>query len=130
MQRALQETRALYHLLGRIMLSIKLTIDMTSAASNAVPNPSTLNPPTIQAVKRIIRALMTKVNSPRVRILSGRVSRIRIGRKKAFRNPITRAARSNTHPLTIVMPDINQAATARESAHMNHLIKSLVMLLF
>ena len=39
----------------------------------------------------IIQALITNKNMPRVTRVAGRVKKIRIGRKIAFRTPITRA---------------------------------------
>ena len=48
-----------------------------------------------------IRALITKVKRPRVRILMGSVSRIRIGRNNAFNMPrIAAAKNADAKPLT------------------------------
>lgn len=58
---------------------------------SAHQNPSTTNPGTRFEVMRMTEALMTKVNSPNVRILIGRVRKIRIGRRTALMMPRTTA---------------------------------------
>ena len=67
-----------------------------------------------------IKALMTKVNKPRVKILIGSVSKIRIGRTKPFRMARTMAmemASVNTllePSLTMLMPGIIQAMSSSD----------------
>jgi len=54
---------------------------------NAGINPSTIKFLTIEATKRIIRALITKVKRPKLKKFIGRVKRIRIGLIKILTNP-------------------------------------------
>src|SRR6266567_5053757 len=48
---------------------------------------------------------MTRVNSPRVRIVAGRVRKMRIGRRNALRSPSTRAATNTVGQLSTVTPE-------------------------
>lgn len=62
------------------------------------------NPFTIEAVSHNIKAFITRVNKPRVKILIGKVrSRIR-GRIKAFIKPNTKTVIKSAQPDAIVMP--------------------------
>lgn len=74
------------------LISNELITESTIAKSNADKNPFTWNSGTKLDTKRIITALITNVNNPKVRILTGRVSRRSRGRITALRIPSTRAA--------------------------------------
>ena len=63
---------------------------------------STSNPGTIALASMTIRAFITKVNKPSVKILSGKVSAKTIGRIKALIRPkISAVTRAAKNPLTI-----------------------------
>ena len=74
-------------------------METTSAPQNAGQNPATWKPSPNRAaaalVNQRIRALITKVKSPRVRIRRGHVSIVRSGRTSAFNNPKTSATTRN-----------------------------------
>lgn len=55
------------------------TTDKTTEATKAVPNPETLNPGTIFFITNNNKALITKVNKPKVSTLIGKVSKISKG---------------------------------------------------
>ena len=57
----------------------ELTIDRMMLNKSAHQNPSTTNPGTILLVNNISKALITKVNNPSVKILTGKVRASRIG---------------------------------------------------
>jgi hypothetical protein len=65
----------------------QFTILINNPAKRAGQNPTISSPGTIPDAifKRI--ALITRVNSPKVRIFMGRVRSIKIGLKKRFKNP-------------------------------------------
>src|SRR5438105_2535422 len=70
----------------------KLTRDTSSAPRNAAPKSgTTMPPPWMTEASQNTMAFTTRVNSPSVRRLSGRVSSNRIGRKNAFSRPRIRA---------------------------------------
>src|SRR5690242_170648 len=56
-------------------------------------------------------ALTTKMKIPKVRIIRGAASSSRIGRRKAFNIPRSRAAATKAPKLSYRMPLISQAAT-------------------
>ncbi len=56
---------------------------------SADQNPDTLNPGTIAPASMMIRALITKVNNPSVRILTGKVRAMMIGFINVLRSPRT-----------------------------------------
>lgn len=60
--------------------------------TRAVPKPSILNPGVKLLAKSSIRALITKVNNPKVSRFKGKVKRISTGLIKALTKPIMTAA--------------------------------------
>ena len=60
------------------------TIDTTSQARNAEPQPSIVKPGTSFATNAITTALINNRNKPRVRTVNGSVNRISKGRTIAF----------------------------------------------
>jgi hypothetical protein len=59
--------------------------------NNAIQKESTLNPPTILAHNKIITALITSKNNPKVKIVAGKVNNTNIGLINTFNNPRTTA---------------------------------------
>jgi len=66
-------------------------IDKTKLNINAAKNPSTANPKTNLSTKRIINALITRENNPRVRRVIGKVNKTKTGLIKVLINPKTTA---------------------------------------
>lgn len=77
---------------GLKLCNAEFIIDNTKLRIKAHRNPSTLNPGTKFAAKRIKNAFITNVKSPSVIMLIGKVNSSRIGFKIALIIPITRAA--------------------------------------
>lgn len=73
------------------MFIIQLTQDNTIAPQNAGQNPATSNPFTTVATNQNNKALITKVNKPRVKIFTGKVKITNIGLSKAFTKPNNKA---------------------------------------
>lgn len=65
--------------------------DKITLKNKAVQNVSTLKPSTIFEHSKIMTALMTNKNKPKVRIVTGRVSITKMGLIKIFSNPRTTA---------------------------------------
>jgi len=84
-----------------------LSTDMKMLAKNAVQKVSTLKPFTSRATSKIINALITKINSPNVSSVSGKVRMNSRGLMTAFAKPSKSAdaikdeERSNFRPLNI-----------------------------
>src|SRR2546422_6654223 len=74
-------------------LITKVKNDIRSQPPSADQKPCTLKPITTLAAIHSIPAFTTSVNSPRVRMLSGRVRRRTSGRTTAFSTPIVTAAK-------------------------------------
>ena len=68
---------------------------MKMLAKNAVQNPDTLNPDTIDDTKSIINALITNRNNPKVKIVNGIVSQITMGLMIALASPSKSAEINN-----------------------------------
>lgn len=66
-------------------------IDNRTLKIKAVQNPLTPNPSINLSAKRIIRALITKRNNPRVKMVTGNVKIIKIGFTKRLRIAKTKA---------------------------------------
>ena len=64
---------------------------MKMLAKKAVQNPETLKPLTSDATSKIISALITSKNRPKVSSVSGKVNRINKGRTIAFAKPNNKA---------------------------------------
>lgn len=77
--------------------------------NNAAPKPSTLNPGTSFATSKNIKALMTKVNKPKVRMLIGRVKSNNKGLMNMLTNPITNAAQKAGITPARLIPGTTQA---------------------
>ena len=78
----------------------------TTAASNAVLKPAMLKPGTIRPMIKSNIALMTKVNRPKVMMLIGRVSKMRIGFKINVSMPQTTAITIRVDQPPMVIPGI------------------------
>ncbi len=66
--------------------------------------PSTVKPGTILLVSRMRSALITKVNSPNVKMFIGNVKKTRIGFKRILKMPRTKATRSAVQKLATCTP--------------------------
>ncbi len=66
-------------------------MERISAPSTAGQNPATVNPSTKVDTNQNKKPLITKVNSPKVRIFKGRVKNIKIGLITAFTKPNNKA---------------------------------------
>lgn len=76
-------------------------IDNTTLKSNAVQKVSTLNPPTILVHNKIIIALITNKNNPKVTMVKGSVNNTNMGFIKILSNPNTTAtSKAVTKPST------------------------------
>lgn len=80
--------------------------------SKAVQKVSTLNPPTILAHSKMITALITSKNNPKVRIVNGNVKMTNIGFIKTLNNPKTTATSNEVVKLFTTTPFINRAITS------------------
>ena len=69
-------------------------------------NPPGLNPAITELASKIIDALITKVNNPKVKMLIGKVIKSRIGRKKIFNTAKNAASQNADQPLAISTPGI------------------------
>jgi len=76
----------------------------TTAASRAVPKFFTPNPGTILAINIIRAAFITKVKRPKVKKLTGRVNKIRIGFRTIDNTPHTTATTPSVPQSTITIP--------------------------
>lgn len=74
--------------------------------SNAVQNESTTKPPTILEQSKMIKALMTNRNNPKVTRVTGNVKNIKIGFTKILSNPKTTATIIEVTKLETVIPDM------------------------
>ena len=63
-------------------------MDKTRLKSSAHQKPSTLKPETRLVVNKIRRALITNVNKPKVKMLTGNVKITKIGLIKVFKTPM------------------------------------------
>jgi len=71
---------------------IQVINDKIILNKRATKNPLTLKPGNIAAAKPTIKAFITRVNSPNVKMFIGKVKKIKIGRIKEFIAPKTMAA--------------------------------------
>lgn len=69
----------------------KLRTAMKILAKNAVQNPDTLKPDTNEDTRRIISALITSRKNPKVKIVSGMVSKMTTGLMIALAKPSSNA---------------------------------------
>jgi hypothetical protein len=82
----------------------KLTTLITREPNTAVQNPWTSKPGMTPDTILSIRAFITKVKRPKVRIFMGSVKRITIGRKKALSTPNMAAAKKAEKKPLVRMP--------------------------
>ncbi len=78
-----------------------LTIDNTKLNHKAVQNPSTLKPSTNLSANKIINALMTNKNNPKVKNVIGSDKIVRIGFTIVFKNAKTTATKNAVKNLLI-----------------------------
>ncbi len=88
----------------RIELRIVDAIDSTIEPRSAGINPPTDNPGTKYEVNISITALITKANSPKVRRVKGKDTRLKIGLIKVFTTPRTIDARIAVVKLSTLIP--------------------------
>ena len=78
---------------------------MIRAAKKVVQKPSTVRiSGSSQSVRESIKALMIRVNKPRVRMIRGQVKNIMIGRINAFINPNIPATRKRLIKKSVPLP--------------------------
>ena len=82
----------------------KLSIAIKMLTKNAVQNPDTLKPGTIEDTNSIINALITSRKNPNVRIVNGMVSNITTGLMIALAKPSSNADINNDLLLANEMP--------------------------
>jgi len=87
-------------------LNGQLTMLITIDAKKALQKPGITNPGTREEVSKSRRALMTRINTPSVRIINGRLRSRRTGRTKALTMPNRREAPTSTPKLEYEMPGI------------------------
>ena len=97
-------------------------------AKNAVQKPDTLNPLTSDDTSKIIRALMTRRNKPKVRKVSGKVSTMSSGLTRAFAKPSNSAEKINDEVLANRIPLKSRLAAHSDTAVMVQCRKNDVML--
>jgi hypothetical protein len=81
-------------------------MDKIMLKSIAVQNVSTVKPPTILEQSKMIRALTTKRNNPKVTIVTGKVKNTSNGFINVFSNPKTNATIIEVIKLETVIPDM------------------------
>ncbi len=95
-----------------------LRIETNRLANSAVQKPETRKPRTSAATSRIISALITSRNRPKVTSVSGRVSTISSGFTTAFARPSSSAEMISAPVLSKLSPLKMRLATQSESAVM------------
>ena len=95
--------------------------------SMAVQNEATSNPSTKWSQSKMIMALITNKNKPRVKNVTGKVSNTKIGFTKKFNNPKTTATISAVLNSSIITPFIKWAITNTKIAVINILMSMLIM---
>jgi len=83
---------------------------------SAIQKLETENPSTNDATNKKSSALITKIKSPRVNIVIGRVKRMRTGRTRAFTTPRKNAAISAGKIPSTVIPGTNFATKRSANA--------------
>ena len=97
--------------------------EITSAASIPSKADSILIPETTKVASHKTTAFITIVNNPKVKIVIGRVSKIKIGFITIFKRPITIAASKAVVKLSILNPATIKEAMIKESEE-NSQVKS------
>ena len=88
----------------------------------AVKKPSTEKPLITDAASKISKALITKVNKPRVRMLIGNVIKIKIGLTKTLIMPKNRASQKAVQKPAMITPGIKYELIIIAKTMINHLI--------
>lgn len=101
---------------------IALTIVKIILNSIAHPKPETSKPGTNLPTNNTIKALITKVKRPSVKILIGKVKIIKIGLITAFTNPKTTAANKAAPKPVNFTPGIKKAAIVTATVLISQLI--------
>jgi len=109
-------------------LTKELISDKTILKIRAHQNPSTLKPGTIELASKIRSAFMTKVNKPKVRMVRGRVRRIRRGFISKLIMPKTTAVTSAAVKFATWTPGKRYAATRITMALTSQLIIIFIIL--
>ena len=79
-----------YYFFNKSLINQFITL-IIKAPKNAGQNPATANPFTTVATNQNNKALITKVNKPKVKIFTGKVKNTNIGFNKAFNKPNNKA---------------------------------------
>lgn len=101
--------------------------DNTRLNNNAHQKPTMLNPGTIRLVRITKAALITKVNSPKLKILMGKVRMIKIGLRNILINPSTKAAIKAATKVSTSTAGIKYAAIIIAKVDINHLTKNFIL---
>ena len=97
---------------------------------SAVQKLATSNPPTISVHNKIISALITSRNSPKVMIVTGKVNNTKMGLMKILSNASTMATITEVVKLATVTPGIKCAMMRTSSAVTKILMIRFMMLFF
>ena len=97
-------------------LVIQLATHKTKAPQKAGQKPSMSKPLINEAINQISKALITKVNKPKVKILIGKVNNTTIGRMMALTMPKTRATNNAVKKPETSKPGIRYATTNKAAA--------------
>jgi hypothetical protein len=111
-------------------LKTQLTTLISKEPNTADQNPYTSKPEITPDAILSSKALMIKVNRPRVIILMGSVRIINIGRKKAFKIPRMAAAKKALKKPFTCMPSITYEANMMAAVKISHLIRIPTILAF
>lgn len=103
------------------------TTDTSIDPNNAATNPATRNPVTKYAAAQNRSAFNTIPNNPRVMILIGSVSNVKIGLIIKLINPRTSPATKATCHETTEIPGIKYAARITVAESRSHLMMSLMI---
>jgi len=108
----------------------ELTKERMRLKINAHKKPETLNPGTIYAVNIIRRALITKIKSPKVNTVIGKVITINNGLTNALISPKTKATTRATKKPDTVTPGNKYATTNIINAEINQFIIIFIYLYY
>jgi len=105
---------------------IILTAVKIKATASAHQNPAITNPGTIALTSQIIKALITKVNSPNVKIFAGSVRISNNGLMNKLTKLKTIAAQKAVRKLATWIPGRNFDKITKTKAKTAHLTKNMV----
>src|SRR5450830_295115 len=106
--------------------TIILPKETSTHPMSAARKPFTSKPGTSHAVRAMTAASMTSVNSPRVRMLSGRLIASKIGRMRAFTNPKMSAAHNAVHSEATSNPGTTRLTSRKTEAFSNKRIMRFI----